>query len=295
MSDIKNSEIVNIDGFTEKDKSKYKFYCVTIHSTAIKLLAEAIKSFTECVNILLTKDGITIEMVHASKSCLSKITLVGEKFEEFYCPFDFYIGIDLNDLFLTLKSISDDGTLALYVTKEESSKLYVKYCHKGVEIISSVSHKSIPYYELNLDDIPFTHVVKMPVKEFQKNIKDLSGVSEKIRIAVEDGKFIMSTVQSINNDNNISTKISFTSTYEVDIEEIKEDENLDDEYKNLAVKDNYIGKILAGITKSGNISTTVDIMICKQLLVLIYGIGMLGSIKYIIVPMESNEREEEDY
>ena len=180
----------------------------------------------------------------------------------------------------------DDGILSMYIYKNDSSKMYLKYCNKGVEIVSTISHITVDYTELeNFDVIPFSYVVNMPVKEFQKNIKDLNSIHDhnKIKICVEDGKFIMSSVPGP--VSMTDTKMTFTSAYDISIEKVEEDENIPEEYRNMAERNIYIGKLLSSITKSGNVSTTVDIMICKQPLVLIYSIGTLGSIKYIIMPM----------
>ena len=268
------------------DFDQYTFYCNTTQSIAIKLLSEAIKDFTDEVNILLTEKAMSIEMTHKSQACLGKIVLVGEQFEIYHCPYEFFIGIQLKCLYLALKSISDDGILSMYIYKNDSSKMYLKYCNKGVEIVSTISHITVDYTELeNFDVIPFSYVVNMPVKEFQKNIKDLNSIHDhnKIKICVEDGKFIMSSVPGP--VSMTDTKMTFTSAYDISIEKVEEDENIPEEYRNMAERNIYIGKLLSSITKSGNVSTTVDIMICKQPLVLIYSIGTLGSIKYIIMPM----------
>ena len=130
----------------------------TIQSSAIRILVEALKEILTDTNILFDENGIKLITTDSTKSVLIHMKLESGKFESYYCESSIKCGICMLNLFKLIKTISNQDTLTLYISKNNKNKLGI--------IINNTEKKSQTKYELNLLDIN-EELLKPPPVEFR--------------------------------------------------------------------------------------------------------------------------------
>ena len=156
----------------------------TIQSSAIRILVEALKEILTDTNILFDENGIKLITTDSTKSVLIHMKLDADKFESYYCESSIVCGICMLNLYKLIKTISNQDTLTLYISKNNKNKLGI--------IINNTDKKSQTRYELNLLDIneellkpppvEFDTEISYPSSDFQKIIRDMINIGTNVEI-----------------------------------------------------------------------------------------------------------------
>jgi proliferating cell nuclear antigen len=155
----------------------------TVQATAIKSLLEVLKDIINDVNIYFDPTGVKIIAFDVARVTLVYVKLASENFEEYSCPSELVLGINVTNTFKLLKSISNTDILSI-TNDDENLIITVSNDSK-----KSTSKFSIKLLDLNEDilDIPESdglHVFEtmIPSIDFQKIVRDMSNIGSELLI-----------------------------------------------------------------------------------------------------------------
>jgi len=158
----------------------------------------ALKDILLETNIIFTKQGIKIINMDKSHTILVHLSLEAHNFELYESKMDkIIIGVNMFHLFKLINSIDNDDTLTIYIEESDYTDGIVQYLGLKFENGSIKQHKIQKLRliepdsdELAVPDVKFSSVLNLPSADFQKIIRDLSAISDKIEIksiATQDG------------------------------------------------------------------------------------------------------------
>jgi proliferating cell nuclear antigen len=163
--------------------NKNKMFLKTVQATAIKSLLEVLKDIINDVNIYFDSTGMKIIAFDVARVTLVYVKLAAENFEEYSCPTELVLGINVTNTFKLLKSISNTDILSITNNDEN---LIITVSNDGKK---STSKFSIRLLDLNEDilEIPETdastsHETLIPSIDFQKIVRDMSNIGSELLI-----------------------------------------------------------------------------------------------------------------
>ena len=170
----------------------------TLQIAPFRTLMAALKYILLETNIIFTKDGIKIINMDKSHTILVHLSLEAHNFELYQCKMDkIIIGVNMFHLFKLINSIDNDDTLTIYIEEADYTDGIVQFLGLKFENGSIKQHKIQKLRliepdsdELAVPDVKFSSVLNLPSTDFQKIIRDLSCISDKIEIksiATQDG------------------------------------------------------------------------------------------------------------
>ena len=170
----------------------------TLQIAPFRTLMAALKDILLETNIIFTKDGIKIINMDKSHTILVHLSLEAHNFELYQCKMDkIIIGVNMFHLFKLINSIDNDDTLTIYIEEADYTDGIVQFLGLKFENGSIKQHKIQKLRliepdtdELAVPDVKFSSVLNLPSTDFQKIIRDLSCISDKIEIksiATQDG------------------------------------------------------------------------------------------------------------
>ena len=192
---INNVQLNNIQiGTTQSNKNSiYSNNILTIQTLQIapfRTLMAALKDILLETNIIFTKEGIKIINMDKSHTILVHLNLEAQNFEMYECKMDkIIIGVNMLHLFKLINSIDNDDTLTIYIEEADYTDGIVQYLGLKFENGTIKQHKIQKLRliepdndELAVPDVKFSSVLNLPSADFQKIIRDLSCISDKIEI-----------------------------------------------------------------------------------------------------------------
>ena len=135
------------------NNSKNILTVMSVMIQPIRILMCSLKDILLETNITFTKEGIKIINMDKSHTILAHVFLEAVNFEMYECKMDkIIIGVNMFHLFKLINTIDNDDTLTMYIE------------------------------ELDVPDVKFSSIINLPSVDFQKIIRDLSCISDKIEI-----------------------------------------------------------------------------------------------------------------
>jgi proliferating cell nuclear antigen len=170
----------------------------TVQIAPFRTLMTALKDILLETNITFSKEGIKIINMDKSHTILAHLSLYAENFEVYDCKMDkIIIGVNMFHLFKLINTIDNDDTLTIYIEEADYTDGIVQYLGLKFENGDIKQHKiqklrliEPDTEELDVPDVKFSSVLNLPSVDFQKIIRDLSCISDKIEIksiATNDG------------------------------------------------------------------------------------------------------------
>jgi proliferating cell nuclear antigen len=162
----------------------------TVQISAFRTLMTALKDILLETNITFTKEGIKIINMDKSHTVLAHLALYADRFESYECKHDkIIIGVNMLHLFKLINTIDNDDTLTIYIEEADYTDGVVQYLGLKFEN-GQIKQQKIQKLrliepeleELAIPDVTFSSVLNMPSADFQKIIRDLSCISDKIEI-----------------------------------------------------------------------------------------------------------------
>ena len=162
----------------------------TVQIAPFRTLMTALKDILLETNITFTKDGIKIINMDKSHTILAHLFLKAENFESYICNEEkIIIGVNMFHLFKLINTIDNDDTLSIYIEKNDYADGIVKFLGLKFEN-GDIKQQKIQKLrliepdneELAVPDVVFSSVLNLPSSDFQKIIRDLSCISDKIEI-----------------------------------------------------------------------------------------------------------------
>ena len=162
----------------------------TVQIAPFRTLMTALKDILLETNISFTPDGIKIINMDKSHTILAHLSLNAKNFEHYECSQPkIVIGVNMFHLFKLINTIDNDDTLTIYIEEDDYTDGIVQYLGLKFEN-GDIKQQKIQKLrliepetdELEVPDVKFSSVLNLPSSDFQKIIRDLSCISDKIEI-----------------------------------------------------------------------------------------------------------------
>jgi len=162
----------------------------TVQIAPFRTLMTALKDILLETNISFQPDGIRIINMDKSHTILAHLFLDAKNFEFYECKKDkIIIGVNMFHLFKLINTIDNDDTLTIYIENADYvdgivSYLALKFENGDIKQRKTQKLRLIEpeQEELEYPDVKFSSIINLPSADFQKIIRDLSCISDKLEI-----------------------------------------------------------------------------------------------------------------
>lgn len=261
----------------------------TVQIAPFRTLMTALKDILLETNITFTNEGIKIINMDKSHTILAHLMLNSQNFEKYECKLDkIIIGVNMFHLFKLINTIDNDDTLTIYIEKDDYADGIVQYLglrfdngdikQQKIQKLRLIEPEN---EELAVPDVKFSSVLNLPAVDFQKIIRDLSCISDKIEIksiATNSGAelifkcgggFAHAEIRRAESDGSM--------------EFIKKQDN------SKIIQGEFSLKNLSYFIKCTNLCSQIEIYLENDLpLVVKYNVASLGEIKLCLAPLPSS-------
>ena len=270
----------NVDSITGGNVLTIK----TVQISPFRTLMTALKDILLETNISFQPDGIRIINMDKSHTILVHLYLSAEKFEFYECKKEkIIIGVNMFHLFKLINTIDNDDTLTIYIEENDYSDgivshLALKFENGHIKQCKTQKLKLIEpeQDELQIPEVKFSTIINLPSNDFQKIIRDLTGISDKLEI------------KSVGNE------LIFKCEGQFALVELRRSES--DRSMEFILKQDS-SKIIQGIfslknlgyfIKCTNLCDNIEIYLENDLpLIVKYDVANLGDIRLALVPLPS--------
>jgi proliferating cell nuclear antigen len=268
------------------DGKKYVLNIKTVQIAPIRTLMTALKDILLETNITFKKDGVRIINMDKSHTILAYLFLKAEQFELYECKKDkILIGVNMFHLFKLINTIDNDDTLSIYIEEDDYIDGIVQHLGLRFENGDIKQYKTQKLRliepdneELEIPDVTFSSILNIPSADFQKIVRDLSCISDKLEI------------KSVGNE------LIFKCTGQFASAEIRRTES--DGSMEFIKKHDDTGKVIQGefslknlgyFIKCTNLCPSIEMYLENDLpFVVKYDVASLGEIKLCLAPLPSN-------
>jgi proliferating cell nuclear antigen len=256
----------------------------TVQIAPFRTLMTALKDILLETNISFQPDGIRIINMDKSHTILVHLYLAASNFEFYECKKEkIIIGVNMFHLFKLINSIDNDDTLTIYIENNDYfdgivSHLALRFENGNIKQCKTQKLKLIEpeQDELEVPDVKFSSIINLPSADFQKIIRDLSAISDKLEI------------KSVGNELIFKCQGQFASA---EIHRAEVDESMKFILKqdsSKVIQGEFSLKNLGYFIKCTNLCPQIEVYLENDLpLVVKYDVASLGSIKLGLVPLPS--------
>ena len=185
MSNVVNKSLKNIG-----NKENNVLTIQTVQIAPFRTLMTALKDILLETNITFEPDGIKIINMDKSHTILAHLFLEAQNFEFYECKKEkIIIGVNMFHLFKLINTIDNDDTLTIYIENGDYvdgivSHLALKFENGEIKQCKTQKLRLIEPEpeELQYPDVKFSSIINLPSADFQKIIRDLSCISDKLEI-----------------------------------------------------------------------------------------------------------------
>ena len=260
----------------------------TVQIAPFRTLMTALKDILLETNITFQKDGIRIINMDKSHTILAHLFLEANNFEFYECLQDkIVIGVNMFHFFKLINTIDNDDTLTIYIENKDYCDGIVQ--HLGLKFengdIKQCKTQKLRLIEPDVDefeepDVQFSSVINLPSADFQKIIRDLSCISERLEI------------KSVGNELIFRCEGQF-ATAEVKREESSGGmEFVEKQDSSKIIQGEFSLKNLGYFIKCTNLCSQIEMYLENDLpLVVKYYVASLGTIKLCLSPLPSKNDE----
>lgn len=257
----------------------------TVQIAPFRTLMTALKDILLETNVGFTKDGIRIINMDKSHTILAHLFLGSQNFEHYDCRREkIIIGVNMFHLFKLINSIDNDDTLTIYIENRDyhegiTSYLGLKFENGDIKQCKTQKLRLIEPEpeELEVPDVVFSSVINLPSADFQKIIRDLSCISDKLEI------------KSVGNELIFRCSGHFASA---EVRRAESDGNMEFIQKqdsSKIIQGEFSLKNLGYFIKCTNLCNQIEMYLENDLpLVVKYDVASLGEIKLCLAPLPSS-------
>ena len=257
----------------------------TVQIAPFRTLMTALKDILLETNISFEPDGIRIINMDKSHTILAHLYLAAQNFEFYECKKEkIIIGVNMFHLFKLINSIDNDDTLTIYIEKSDYvdgivSHLALKFENGEIKQCKTQKLRLIEPEpeELQYPDVKFSSIINLPSADFQKIIRDLSCISDKLEI------------KSVGNELIFKCSGQFASA---EIHRAESDGSMEFVLKqdsSKIIQGEFSLKNLGYFIKCTNLCQQIEVYLENDLpLVVKYNVASLGEIKLCLAPLPSS-------
>ena len=252
----------------------------TVQIAPFRTLMTALKDILLETNITFQPDGIRIINMDKSHTILTHLYLAAQNFEFYECKKEkIIIGVNMFHLFKLINSIDNDDTLTIYIENDDYlygvvSHLALKFENGEIKQCKTQKLRLIEpeSEELEYPDVKFSSIINLPSTDFQKIIRDLSCISDKLEI------------KSVGNELIFKCSGQFASA---EIHRAEADGSMEFVLKqdpNKIIQGEFSLKNLSYFIKCTNLCSQIELYLENDLpLIVKYNVASLGEIKLCLV------------
>ena len=254
----------------------------TVQISPFRILMTALKDILLETTIIFTKQGIKIISMDKTHTILVHLILEADKFEFYDCKFEkIKIGVNMIHLFKLISSIDNDDTLTIYIEKNDYldgivTELGLKFENGDIKQSKIQKLRLIEPYneEMTVPNVKFSSIINIPSIDFQKIIRDLANISEKLEI------------KSVNNElificNGQYAKAEIRRTESNNSMQFIQKQNPDD-----IIQGEFSLKNLIYFIKCTNLCNQIEIYLNNNKpLIVKYNVASLGEIRLCLAPL----------
>ena len=257
----------------------------TVQIAPFRTLMTALKDILLETNITFQPDGIRVINMDKSHTILAHLYLPSQNFEFYECKKSkIVIGVNMFHLFKLINSIDNDDTLTIYIENSDYvdgivSHLALKFENGEIKQCNTQKLRLIEPEpeELEYPDVKFSSIINLPSADFQKIIRDLSCISEKLEI------------KSVGNELIFKCSGQFASA---EIHRAESDGSMGFVLKqdsSKIIQGEFSLKNLGYFIKCTNLCSQIEVYLENDLpLVVKYDVASLGSVKLCLAPLPSS-------
>ena len=258
----------------------------TVQIAPFRTLMTALKDILLETNISFQKDGIRIINMDKSHTILAHLFLRAENFELYECKMDkIIIGVNMFHLFKLINSIDNDDTLTIYIENADyldgiTSHLGLKFENGDIKQCKTQKLRLIEPEpeELEVPDVTFSSIINIPSSDFQKIIRDMSVISDKLEIKSVGNELIFKC-----NGQFASAEIHRSESDSADGMKFKLKQD-----SSKIIQGEFSIHNLGYFIKCPNLCSQIEVYLENDLpLVVKYNVSSLGEIKLCLAPLPS--------
>jgi proliferating cell nuclear antigen len=256
----------------------------SVQVSPIRNMITALKDILTDATITFTKQGMKIINFDKTHTILVNVVLNADKFEYYNCePDKIIVCANTLHLFKVISTMSNDDTLCIYIDNTDYhdgvvSYLGLQYENGDIKQLYSQKLRLIEpdTEELVIPDVEYGTVITMPTTDFQKIIRDMTGISDRIEI------------KSAGNDLTFSCEGTFASSRIFRTESDGNMEFINKPDSSIVVQGEFSLKSLSHFIKCTPLCSSLEIYIGNDLpLIVKYDVASLGSIKLCLASLPS--------
>jgi proliferating cell nuclear antigen len=257
----------------------------TVQIAPFRTLMTALKDILLETNISFQPDGIRIINMDKSHTILVHLYLAASNFEFYECKKEkIIIGVNMFHLFKLINSIDNDDTLTIYIENADYydgivSHLALRFENGDIKQCKTQKLKLIEpeLDELEVPDVTFSSIINLPSADFQKIIRDLSCISDKLEIKSVGNELIFKCQGQFASAEIHRAESEGTMGFVVKQETSK------------VIQGEFSLKNLGYFIKCTNLCSQIEIYLENDLpLVVKYDVASLGLIRLALVPLPSS-------
>ena len=254
----------------------------TVQIQPIRNMITAIKDILTDATITFNENGMKIINFDKTHTILVNVVLDSQRFEMFKCiPNKIIVCANTLHLFKVISTMSNDDTLSMYIEKSDYhdgivSHLGLQYDNGDIKQCYSQKLRLIEpdTEEMVVPDVEYSAVINLPTSDFQKIIRDLNGISDRIEIKSAGNELIFSCEGAF-----ASSKI-YRSQSGGNMEFISKPE------ESVVIQGEFSLKSLSHFIKCTPLCSHLEMYIGNDLpLIVKYDVASLGSIKLCLAPL----------
>eukprot|EP00899_Mesostigma_viride_P018384 jgi/Mesvir1/26547/Mv16202-RA.1 len=246
----------------------------TVQGSSVKLLIESLKELTNDVNVRFDADGVHITAMDGCHCALFHVNLQASKIEEYSCTHSFTVGVSLLNLYKLLKNVSSNDELELKLDRSRQEVMEINIVNKVKNTRWAYSMKLLDIDEnsLEIPEKEYSVAITMVSSEFQKICRDLSVISDTVRVRCDGRHLTMSCSGDIGDCH-------------LDIGDEFPDMNVDVKDAGEAIDEVYSLRYLCTFSKSSGMCNSVQLFLSHDYpIILKYKVGDLGVLMFALAP-----------
>lgn len=197
-----DDEVNNHDGFVDdtcdgsidpNNGRKMLMNLKTVQSFSMKTVFECIKEIIIDCNLEFDKNGMSLLVMDSSCSALVFVKLEGPKFDTYYCPNAILCGINLQNFYKILRTISNSADmLSMTVYEDDPNELVISVDNVDKRSKTSTSLKllDIDVEEFDVPNVVCDIVATISSADFVKLLRDCSSMSDSLHIRIPNEREI---------------------------------------------------------------------------------------------------------
>lgn len=256
----------------------------TVQIQPIRNMITAIKDILTDATITFTKNGMKIINFDKTHTILVNVMLNSNRFEYFRCePEKIVICANTLHLFKVISTMSNDDTLSMYIDRSDFhdgvvTHLGLQYDNGDIKQCYNQKLRLIDpdTEELLVPNVEYSTVINMPTTDFQKIIRDLNGISDRIEIKSAGTDLIFSC------EGNFASSRILRSESDGNMEFIQKPDS------SIVIQGEFSLKSLSHFIKCTPLCSHLEMYLGNDLpLIVKYDVASLGSIKLCLAGLPS--------